>query len=234
MNSAKESSSAKLEHCLANINVLLPKLWPKLRDKERWQVGKTYAEVYSAGMSTPMAALKQVLMKVQGFDYVPENLRSDTFIKAAESVLKAHDGINNFYNEGRPTRNLAQLGTSIPIPALPTCVTALLSVALGNRYGRSWDAAPIAIQVLSQLTTNRWQYYLNQVLPSDSTILNKLAHDDLPRQTWIDDVGKKYLDGIEIKDIHVSNLITASITNKSHSVKRSAEKLLSMFYGRNK
>ena len=148
MNSAKNSTGAKLEHCLANTNVVIPRLWSKLQEAEKWQVGRTYAEVYSEGKKTSASGLKQALMKVQGFDFVPENLRSDTFVKAAEAILRAHDGMNNFHNEPSPTRNLAQLGTSIPIPALPVCMSALLSVVLGNEYGVSWAALPIASNIL--------------------------------------------------------------------------------------
>ena len=126
MNSAKESTGAKLEHCLANVNLLLPKLWSGLKEAERWRVGRTYSEVYSDGNTTATSGLKQALLKVQGFDFVPESLRSDTFMKTAESILRAHDGYDNFYNEVAPTRSFSQLGTSIPAPALPTCLVALL------------------------------------------------------------------------------------------------------------
>ena len=167
MNSSKELSGAKLEHCLANTNVLVPKMWSGLRDSEKWRIGRTYAEAYTEGRKTSTAGLRRALEKVQGFDFVPENLRSDTFLKAAEAILRAHDGFNNFYNEPAPTKALGQLGTSIPIPALAGCMTALLSVHLGNRYGHSFLAAEHACSLLDGVSPDRWQYYLNQVLPSD-------------------------------------------------------------------
>lgn len=231
MSSAKDSQGAKLEHCLANANALLPKLWPNLLEKEKWHVGKTYAEVYAAGRSTATAGLKKLLMKVQGFDFVPETLRSNTFIKAAEAVLRAHDGMNNFYNEVAPTRNLAQLGTSIPAPALPACLTALLSVVLGNQYGESWEAKPVAAKVLSNLSKDRWQYYLNQVLPSDHAILYKLANFDSPRSNWVQDIVKDYLLDVEVDNQTVSKLIEITNANHDYLIRRSAEKLLSNYYG---
>ena len=97
------------------------------------------------GLQTQTAGLKQALLKVRGFNYVPENLRSQTFLKAAEAiVLRAHEGMNNFYNEEAPTINLEKLGTVIPAPALGPCITALLCVRLGNSYGTCWAAVPIA------------------------------------------------------------------------------------------
>ena len=159
MNSAKNSVGAKLEHCLANTNTLLPKMWSNLRETEKWHVGRTYAEVYSDGKKISTAGLKEALMKVQGFDFVPENLRSDTFIIAAQAILQAHDGYNNFYGEAAPVRKLERLGTSIPVPALSTCITALLSVCLGNEYGVSWAASSTASNILKKISTERWRYY---------------------------------------------------------------------------
>lgn len=231
MNSARTSTGAKLEHCLANINVLVPELWTNLRDKEKWYIGRTYAECYSDGKKTSMSGLKQTLMKVQGFDFVPENLRSDTFAKAAEAILRAHDGINNFYNEPSPTRNLAQLGTSIPIPALPVCVTALLSVILGNSYGVSWNAWPVASDMLDRLGGDRWRYYLDQVLPAEPGILGKLT-DDEPRRRWIEVVERYNLYDLHLKEREVSKLIRAAMCKKDSAVKSTAQRLLSQYYGK--
>ena len=141
MNAAKKNTGAQLEHALGNINILIPAIWPELRDAEKWQIGHAYSETYADGRISAVSGLKSALLKVKGFDFVPENLRSDTFVKAAEGVLRAHDGFNNFYNEPAPVRNLAKLGSTIPAPALPACMTALLCVVLGNSYGVSRVAA---------------------------------------------------------------------------------------------
>ena len=232
MNSAKSSTGAKLEHCLANTNVIIPRLWPMLRDTEKWQVGRAYAEVYSEGRKTSASGLKQALMKVQGFDFVPENLRSDAFVKAAEAILRAHDGMNNFYNEPSPTRRLAQLGTSIPIRALPACMTALLSVLLGNIYGASYDALPVASAILRELGRNRWEYYLNRVLPTDPRILEKLASDgDRPRDRWMQAVEEYSLNDLRIEG-QVSVLVQAATAKKAAGVRRSAKRLLEQYYGK--
>jgi hypothetical protein len=66
----KLSTGAKLEHAAGNINVLLPAMWPKLRDKDRWQTGETYAIIQASGTDRPVAAagLRQALLRVNGFD----------------------------------------------------------------------------------------------------------------------------------------------------------------------
>ena len=232
MNSAKESSGVKLEHCLANTNVLLPVLWPKLKESEKWRVGRTYAEVYSEGKTTSTSGLKEALIKVQGFDFVPESLRSDTFVKAAEAILRAHDGMNNFYNEGAPTRSFAQLGTSIPAPALPTCMTALLTVYLGNQYGYAFEAEPVSRRLLSTVTEDRWQYYLNQVLPSDTRTLNKVALFERPRNRWIALVEEFSLSRLKAKGRWVARMVSGAKDNDENEVRKAARNLLSQYYGK--
>ena len=233
LNLAKNSAGAQLEHSLANANVILPKLWPKLRDPEKWQIGRTYAEVYLDGKTISAGGLKRALMEVQGFDFVPESLRSDTFAKAAEAILRAHDGMNNFYNEASPTRSFGQLGTSIPIPALPVCITALLSVVLGNEYGNSWEASPIASRILKKIGEHRWQYYLGQVLPSDTRILGKLtSRSDRSRRRWVEVVQQNGLADIKLKERIISGLVKSAMEGRNSDVRNQAVKLLSRHYGK--
>ena len=232
MNAAKKSNGAPLEHALANSNLLIPLMWPSLLDSEKWQVGHTYAESFAAGKSISVSGLKKTLLKVQGFDYVPENLRSDSFVKAADEIIKAHEGMDNFYNESAPVNNLANLGTTIPTPALPACVSALLCVVLGNPYGTSHSAKPKAQSLLDMLTSDRWEYYLNHVLPSDTRILNKLSIAR-PSENWVDDVVKKYkLDQLTIKNKTVSSLINVSKRSNYSKIRSLAIDLTAAYYGR--
>src|SRR5262249_52899457 len=43
------ATNAELEHAAANVQVLLPILWSRLRDKDRWQTGETFALVHHSG-----------------------------------------------------------------------------------------------------------------------------------------------------------------------------------------
>lgn len=232
MNAAKKNTGANLEHALANINVLIPAIWLKLRESEKWQVGHAYAEAFADGKTTSVGGLKSALLKVKGFDYVPENLRSDTFIKAAEAIFKAHDGMNNFYNEPAPVKNLAKLGSTIPTPALPACISALLCVTLGNSYGVSWSAVSEARAILSSLSADRWSYYLNNVLPSDTRVLDKLGSSK-PLAQWLKLVDEYELSSLEIKNPTVSSLIKASSDKKEARIQSATKKLFEEYYGKN-
>ncbi len=134
---------------------------------------------FNEGNKDSVKALHAVLLSVQGFDYVPESLRSDTFSRVAAAVIAAHQGVNNFYNEPKPMRELADLGTSIPNPALAICVTAALCVKLGNPWGIAWAAQAASGEVLDNVSKERWIYYLDGCLERDLVILPKLSGDCL-------------------------------------------------------
>ena len=61
-------------------------------------------------------------------------------------------------------------------------MTALLCVRLGNSYGVSWSAFPVADRLLRKQGPERWSYYLENVLPREPRILEKLT--DLLRDPW--------------------------------------------------
>ena len=231
MNAAKKKTGAQLEHVLGNINSFIPALWDGLRDTEKWQIGRTYAEAFAEGQISTVSGLKSALLKVRGFDFVPENLRSDTFVKAAQEIIRAHDGLNNFYNEPAPVRNLAKLGSTIPAPALPACMTALLCVVLGNSFGVSWDAAYEASKLLDKLSIDRWSYYLNNVLPSENRVLNKLESSK-PRKNWIELTIKYNMESSVINNKLVQSLISASVNSKDEQIGKIASKIIKKYYGK--
>jgi hypothetical protein len=226
----RDNTGAKLEHCLSNLNLLLPLLWPTIRETERWQVGATYAQVYAEGLQMQTSGLKQALLKVRGFDYVPENLRSQTFVKAAESIIAAHEAMNNFYNEEAPTLNLEKLGTVIPSQAIGPCITALLCVRLGNFYGVSWSAYPIADRILKKQNADRWSYYLEKVLPGETRILDKLL-ENRPRSQWISFITQNLSDNINVKSKAIKQLIVATHAEDEKKVELAVTKMLREYYG---
>jgi hypothetical protein len=181
----KTAKGAQLEHAARNSLLLIPQFWPQLKAPERWQIGQAYAVEFSEGRKESVKGLHAVLLAVAGFDYVPENLRSMTFVQVASSVIAAHQGTNNFYNEPAPMRELASLGTSIPGPALAACITAVLCVKLGNVYGTSWAAQAPADEIIQRLSKDRWIYYVNERLESDRIILSKLSESG-PCANWIE------------------------------------------------
>ncbi len=222
----QSATGAAAEHAQANTRTIIPLIWESIPRPLRWQIGNAYAELHNQGSAkTPSArALRQALVEVNGFDYVPETLRSTTYSAAAQEVLEAHESFGNFYAEENPTKHLASLGTSVPMPALPVVMKALLSVYLGNGYGHSYSAAPIARETLSKLDQEHWKYYVRECLPGDRQILEKVAFYPRCRNRWV-----KLVKDFELKEHtrggkdQISKLISYATSEKFEAVSKTAE-----------
>lgn len=179
ITSIKTDIGAKLENALGNLNTMLPHIWEKLGENDKWNIGSTYRDVTASGNATAISGVKTALSKVSGFDYVPENLRSNTFIKAAKQLIDTHFAFNNFYNEPMAVKKLATLGRTIPAPALMDCIQAYLVVILGNYYGRANSAVGQAENELAKITPDRWYKYFEKGIANDDIILEKLKNSNM-------------------------------------------------------
>jgi len=207
LNLAKTlQDSAERENVLANLSFLVPSIWQDLSSEDRWAIGRSYAQANNDGDENLSKALKSLLIKIKGFDYVPENLRSNSYITAAKDLLSAHHGINNFYREPSYAKVLSEMGSSIPVPAFGTCMTATLACKLGNGYGRSDKAQPYLDQILDRVSSDRWRYYLGNDLEKDFTILYKLAYQDNAIENL-----KEIADKYRLYDIRFTNEVIAKI-----------------------
>ena len=83
--------------------------------------------------------------------------------------------MNNFYNEPAPVHTLYRMGSVIPIPAFPICMTAVLCVKLGNAYGVSHAAQGAADGIIQNTTIDRWVYFFKECVQSNDRLLYKLT-----------------------------------------------------------
>jgi len=219
---SKTASGAQRENLLANLNTLLPVMWPGMMAPDRFTVGRTYAELHADGQSKAASGLRSALLKVSGFDYVPENLRSQAFMEAAARLQATHFERDNFYNEPRPMKALASLGSSIPLPAFPSCMTAILLVRIGNRYGISWEAQPPAIRMLEEVTSERWTYFFNECLPVDDVLLSQLQDSDVATR-WCSVMGElQRLRDVAPSEARLAALLRASLDGRPNRVSQIA------------
>ena len=126
-------------------------------------------------------------------------------------------------------KGLASLGTTIPMPAFPICMTAALAVRLGNMYGYSYEAQPAASRVLDGLSQERWESYLNECLPGDTMILEKLAWYESPARRWCELVRQFDLEEREYKSKKVGNLVMKATESNLANVKAIANDLLRQY-----
>lgn len=228
ISSIRSASGAQLQNALHNINIILPLIWPGLRKTEFWQVGNLYAEMHSNGQQIAVAGLKKALLKVQGFDYVPETTRSSTFTKSAAKLLAAHEGIDNFHTEGPAAAELAKLGSTIPMPAFQICATATICSYLGNMWGHSWAAESHLTSIMHNFSKEKWEFYLNECLPVDSTVLYKLKSTK-PYQRWKQIATTYRFDLLSLKNPKIKVLVDLTLLNQHTRVASQVDFILLKF-----
>lgn len=226
LNLIKQTEGAERQNIFANIQIIIPGIWDTLLSDDKYPIGFAYAEAVNAGNEKVSSVLKSLLLKVKGFDYVPENLRSTTFINAAKNLISVHYSINNFYNEPIATKNLAFLGTTIPTPALGACITAVLLVKLGNCYGIAWDAQSNADDILKGMFDEKWKYYFDNVLIGDEIILMELMtnYNDI-KDRWCSFVESYELKNIEFDNLLIKRLISTSLAHDYAGIIYSCKKM---------
>lgn len=225
----KKDKGAQLENALANANLIIPLIWERAHINERFLIGRCYADLYAEGKNSALSGLKKILLKVKGFDYVPEDLRSRAFISAAENIIRVHFSLDNYYYEPAAINTLSKMGSVIPTPAIPICVSAVLCVYLGNYYGVSYNAQPYASGILSNITTDRWVFYFNQCLESDDRILLKLTMMS-PVKRWLqlfEDAKLKEIITSVNKNVAVKSLLEATLRKNESRIRSLARELYS-------
>lgn len=206
----KSTEAIEFERVVENMAVIIPLMWDGLLNDEKFYLGTTYAQFDNDKDDKRLKALKSVLVKVKGFDFVPENIRSTTFVTVATKLIAVHYGMNNFYHEPLAISNLEKLGTKFPKPALRICVTAVLLVKLGNMYNVSWDAQSHADTMLDRLTDDDWRTYLEHYLPFEKELVNDLLVSPVYKMV---DRWRLVVKEYELTKYNITNKIAKRIIN---------------------
>lgn len=225
LNLLNETKGAEADKIFDNMAKIIPELWDDLLSDDRYPIGFAYAEAINEGNVFKSGALKTVLLKVKGFDYVPENLRSLSFIDVANKLIEIHYGFNNFYKEHAHAKLLNELGTVIPGPAISICVRASLLCIIGNRYGRADNAQSELEKVLDKLSQDKWKSYFNMTFIGDEDVLYKLQTGNEKMIDNFSKVVQKYnLNELVLVNAQVNKLLDCAVNGEFTKMKSLADK----------
>ncbi len=219
VNLISTTEGAEFENVISNFDTVLSVVWDELSSDDKYFVGITYSKYVNKGDKAYIIPIKNALKKVGGFDYVPENLRSLSFVSVAKKVKGVHYAMNNFYNEPSVVIELGRMGSKIPRPAIKEVISATFMVLLGNAYGRSFDAVEPAKDILRKLTESDWIYYIEQCLPYDEEVLNKMQIGDERTGHWCEIMEEFEIDKYEFSNTKVKSFIRYSVKGDRKNVK---------------
>ncbi len=225
MNMAKTNKEEEKQFVFHNMSIIVPVIWNDLAETDKYSFGTTYAEISSTDKKDYINVVKKILYNVHGFDYVPENLKSNSFKATAKNLIKVHDALNNFYNEPLAAKLLSSMGTMIPDPAVYDCINSVLICITGNEYGVSRDAQPYLQEVLNGMTIPKWELYLKD-LSKNTELLRQIAfvngiNDSVPR--WCEEVRKRNLNQLNFSEPWIMEFLLRS-ANCDYDVVRTMAK----------
>lgn len=129
-----------------NIELVGKAAWARVDEETRRHVGYQYGK-FSANAETEKKKLaRQFLERVEGLNYLTEDMRAIEIKERAEALWNAHVAFNNFYNEEPHAQALARMTAAAeqPIPqvARRDYVRIVTRCFLGNGWGVSNAALP--------------------------------------------------------------------------------------------
>lgn len=154
VNEVKRNNSIKLaKHLTSEVNnKIIVTLLEKHNDK------KIKDEQISINNSL------QFLREMNLTSHLSESEKILIFQKAIGNLSRAHDGMNNFYNEPPFAERLLEITTQIkPVPELVKGehINTLLTCYFGNSYGTATSATPFYTAMFQNLTPKELEYLLN-------------------------------------------------------------------------
>ncbi|MGC5400730.1 hypothetical protein ACPXCP_33925 [Streptomyces sp. DT20] len=174
-------------HVLDNVRLLWPELWPFVSEDTRSELGVKLARFRANADKDRADRAKELLELVDsGAAYLPESDRLVEIQEALDDLTRAHQGMNNFYDEPPVARRLRDVvGRHGEVPELLTApyVAALVSVFLTNGYGIAWNAEPYYIELIKRFDGQQAAYALRSF--AFRSIRPKLS-DTLPREKWVE------------------------------------------------
>ncbi|MEU0345157.1 hypothetical protein ABZ092_41080 [Streptomyces bobili] len=140
-------------HTLDNIRDLWPKLWPYVSDDTRFWAGTRLARFLADADHAQAALARQLIDLVQGGSYLPSEIKVTEMAEALDELMDVHLAMNNFYNEPRVARRLAELvgqHGSVPENLVRQYVKTLVTVFLTNGNGEVFMADPIYLDLIGR------------------------------------------------------------------------------------
>jgi len=127
----------------SNVKNLYPTLWEIANDDLRKVLGLKYHNLLlnpdsdESSDSGAKTRIFELLVSLNGVNYIPEGTRARIFRKAAERLRSAKNTSYGWSDEEAAAKSINQLGTSIPSVAFEETYQEIIAIWCGNFWGRS-------------------------------------------------------------------------------------------------
>ncbi|KJS60397.1 hypothetical protein [Streptomyces rubellomurinus] len=171
-------------HTLDNIRDLWPKLWPYASEDARFEAGTRLARFLANADQAQAVLARQLIDLVQGGSYLPDEIKVAEMSEAIEDLLNVHLARDNFYNEPRVARRLAELvgqHGAVPESLVREYVKTLITVFLTNGHGEAFAANESYLDLISRFDPEQASLALRAF--ADAEISSQLQRQ-LSQKKW--------------------------------------------------
>lgn len=215
-----------------NMNELLEPLWEIASEETKIKIGLKYGNLSINGENDKCLLADAFLKRINGLNYIPEDLKSAKLLPLLDDLINAHENINNFYTEPSIAKEIAILikSTKVPSKVESEFITKILYVYLTNGNGEAWNANGYYEEMLYNLSES--QAIIGLTLLSNKDITRKLQHEkcinkfkeflDIISPKITNPIGKDLIDTLKkfLNSQYINILMDKSIKLKMDSFKR--------------
>ncbi|GEM63948.1 hypothetical protein SF1_19300 [Sphingobacterium faecium NBRC 15299] len=168
----KHDCDPNLKH---NIKLLAPFLWEIVSDEVKSNIAAKFSSLRDVKGKDAANEALEFLKVVKGVEFIPESFKEIIFKKHALFLIDAHNGWDNFHYEPGYARDLASLGSNVPVSAIYTYVKAILLSFIGNRYGLANAAQEYNTLMITNLSQTGIRA-LFSILSTDIDVIRELTN----------------------------------------------------------
>jgi hypothetical protein len=159
-----------------NIKLVAPTVWEVCSDDSRYEVGLKFATLEANGEISRAKLAKEFLDLVNGLPFLPTNRLELEISSALDSLETTHNGMNNFYNEPGPARQLQRLipaSGEVSPNVIKKYVKTIIMAKIGNGYGICRAAEPIYDDLINRFSDKHIFWFAD--LPNDTEFASRLS-----------------------------------------------------------
>ncbi|WP_172915893.1 hypothetical protein [Capnocytophaga canimorsus] len=161
------------EQTKTNVFYLFPTVWEKASDDLRKTLGVKYhnyminnnenEDISNKDIKT---SIFELLVKLNGVNYIPEGTRAKIYRKASSYLAEAKNSWYAWKEEESASKTLRQLGVKVPSIAFEDVYQEILSVWCGNYWGKS-ESQPILKPFIDAISTEQIRQILKMFKEND-------------------------------------------------------------------
>ncbi len=156
----------------ANVTLIASAVWAVTPDEGRYEAGMKHATLSANGEATKAKLARDFLDLVGGVTYLPADALAVEISTAIETLSAAHDGWNNFHNEGAPAKALRAFipdSGVVPKSVLMKYVKTITMCRIGNGYGVSWAASDTYDELIGLWTNDAARCFVRLVTDPETS-----------------------------------------------------------------